>query len=119
MGVSTSTGRVLDAIAAALHICGERSYEGECAMKFESVAYKSTKNLDMSFEIKKQEGRDVLKTSLILKEVMENIQSGESVPDIAQAAQRTLAEGMAALAIKSADQKRVWTLLVNRRSSLQ
>lgn len=105
VGFSTSTGRVLDAVAAALNICGERTYEGECAMKLESVAYKSTKNLDMSLEIKKHEDRDVLDTSLILKEVMENIQRGESVPDVAQAAQRTLAEGMAALAIKSADKK--------------
>lgn len=105
VGLSSSTGRVLDAMAAALNICGERTYEGECAMKLESVAYKSTKNLDMGFEIKKYENRDVLDTSLILKEVMNYIQNGESVPDIAQAAQRTLAQGMAALAIKSADKK--------------
>ncbi len=36
---TSSTGRVLDAISAVLQICGERTYEGECAMKLESAAY--------------------------------------------------------------------------------
>ncbi len=35
---TTSCGRVLDAIAAVLGVCFERSYEGEPAMKLESVA---------------------------------------------------------------------------------
>ncbi len=35
---TTSCGRVLDAVAAVLGICFERSYEGEPAMKLESTA---------------------------------------------------------------------------------
>ena len=48
VGITTSTGRVLDAISAALHICGERTYEGECAMKLESVAYQGQGKIHIS-----------------------------------------------------------------------
>ncbi len=44
VGISTSTGRILDSIAVALNICGKRTYEGECSMKLESYAYKSNTN---------------------------------------------------------------------------
>ena len=37
---TTSCGRVLDAVAAVLGVCYERSYEGEPAMKLESAAVK-------------------------------------------------------------------------------
>ena len=46
---TTSTGRVLDAIAATLHICGERTYEGECAMKLESTAYPGEDNFEYTY----------------------------------------------------------------------
>ncbi len=39
---SSSMGRVLDAISAMLEICFERTYEGEPAMKLESVAKRSS-----------------------------------------------------------------------------
>ncbi len=84
---------MLDAISAALHICGERTYEGECAMKLESVAYQGQDKIHIPFRITKYDGRDVLDTSLILKDVMEHIHKGEPTPEIAQAAQKAVAEG--------------------------
>ena len=48
---TTSCGRVLDAVAAVLGVCYERSYEGEPAMKLESAALK---------------GKDILKLKPIL-----------------------------------------------------
>jgi len=105
VGVTTSTGRVLDAIAAALHICGERTYEGECAMKLESVAYEASKTLKMPLEIKKYHGINVLNTNLILNEVIKYIDKGKPRKNIAFAAQKAVAEGLAKLAIKSAEKK--------------
>ena len=52
--ITTSTGRILDAISAALRICGKRTYEGECAMKLESAAYHGEDVLEIPFEIRKQ-----------------------------------------------------------------
>ena len=63
---TTSTGRVLDAISAALGICGERTYEGECAMKLESVAYRGEYKVEIPVEIKNKDGMDILDTSRII-----------------------------------------------------
>ena len=38
--LTSSCGRILDALAALLDICWERTYEGEPAMKLESCATK-------------------------------------------------------------------------------
>ena len=52
---SSSTGRVLDAAAAMLGICGIRTYEGEPAMKLESAAKKSTHIVDLPIVFRKAE----------------------------------------------------------------
>jgi hydrogenase maturation protein HypF len=48
--LTSSTGRFLDAVAAFLGICYERTYEGEPAMKLESVALKGDA-LDLKMEV--------------------------------------------------------------------
>jgi hydrogenase maturation protein HypF len=100
---TTSTGRVLDAISAALGICGKRTYEGECAMKLESVAYHGADTCEIPVEIKKHDRMDVIDTSKILLSVLENKENGMPVKDIACSAQRAVAEGLAGLGIKAAD----------------
>ncbi len=100
---TTSTGRVLDAISAALGICGERTYEGECAMKLESVAYRGEDTVEIPVEIRKHEGMDIVDTSKLLHSVLESKQKGVLVKDIACSAQRAVAESLAKLGIKAAD----------------
>lgn len=103
VGVTTSTGRVLDAMAVALDICHERSYEGECSMKLESAAYYSTKNIEIPYEIENNQ----LNTTNILKKVVNLYQKGERVSDIAKAGQIAISNGLSELAIKYADKKKV------------
>lgn len=100
---TTSTGRVLDALSSALGICGERTYEGECAMKLESVAYYGADTCEIPVEIKKHNKMYILNTSKILLSVLENKKKGMPVTDIACSAQRAVAEGLAKLGIKVAD----------------
>lgn len=100
---TTSTGRVLDAVSAVLGICGERTYEGECAMKLESIAYHGENTCEIPVEIKKHDRMDLVDTSKILLSVLENKQKGIPVKDIACSAQRAVAEGLAKLGIKAAD----------------
>ena len=106
VGITTSTGRVLDSVAVALEIAHIRSYEGECSMKLESVAYYSSNNLDIPVIIKD----NCLDTTEILKEVVRLYQGGEKKADIAAAAQKAVAEGLSELAIKSADKKNLNTI---------
>jgi hydrogenase maturation protein HypF len=101
VGITTSTGRVLDALSVALKINGERTYEGEGAMKLESIAYKSNKKLRINPEI----NNNIINTSKILKDTLDLIEFGESQEDVAYAAQRSLAEALAKLAVKLAKEK--------------
>ena len=103
VGITTSTGRVLDSMAVALEICHERTYEGECSMKLESMAYYSTKDLEIPAIIED----NILNTTEILREVVRLYQNGEKKADVAAAGQRAVASGLSELAIRSADKKSV------------
>ena len=76
-------------------------------MKLESAAYYSTTELELPLIIEKNE----LKTSEILKEVVNLYLDGHKKADIANAAQKTIANGLSELAIQSADKKQLaWQL---------
>ena len=103
VGISTSTGRVLDSMAVALVICHERTYEGECSMKLESAAYYSTKELEIPAIIENNQ----LNTTEILREVVRLYQNGEKKADVAAAGQSAVARGLCELALNSADKKSI------------
>ena len=103
VGVTTSTGRVLDSMAVALEICHERTYEGECSMKLESAAYYSTKELEIPVIV---EGNQ-LNTTEILREVVRLYQKGEKKADVAAAGQIAVSRGLSELAIQSCDKKSI------------
>lgn len=101
VGVTTSTGRVLDSVSAALKICNERTYEGEASMKLESAAYYSTNDLELPLII---EG-NVLNTTELVTEAVNLYLKGNKKADIANAVQKTIANGLSEIAINSADKK--------------
>ena len=98
---TTSAGRFLDAVAAWLGICGERTYEGEPAMKLEAVAA-AGKPLPLELPIEERAGRLVLDTIAIFRELHRLRRTGASVPDLAATAQEALAKGLARIAIRVA-----------------
>jgi hydrogenase maturation protein HypF len=103
VGITTSTGRILDSMAVALEICHERTYEGECSMKLESAAYYSTKDLEIPIIIED----NILNTTEILREVVKLYQNGEKKADVAAAGQNAVAHGLSELAIESAKRKNI------------
>ncbi|MEM3783621.1 MAG: carbamoyltransferase HypF [Candidatus Bathyarchaeia archaeon] len=94
---TSSCGRVLDAVAAVLGVCYERTYEGEPAMKLESVALEGKDVLKLSPII---EG-DILNTTEMVLQIFENREK-HRVADLAFSAHVYLAEGFATLAIEKA-----------------
>jgi len=102
---TTSCGRVLDAVAAVLGICYERTYEGEPAMKLESAAIKGKDVLKTEPKIK----GDILDTTQILLEIFENREK-HSKADLAYSAHAYLAKGLATLAIEKALENSVKTV---------
>jgi hydrogenase maturation protein HypF len=107
---TTSTGRILDSLSVSLHICGERTYEGECAMKLESTAYPGEDICDLPIKVVRKNGMDVLDTSKILLSVLEKKLEGYPIKDLACSAQRVVSQGLAEMAIKAADKKGVDTI---------
>jgi len=101
VGITTSTGRVLDSVSAALEICNERTYEGEASMKLESAAYYSTTDLELPLIIED----NVLNTTEIVKEAINLYLKGHKKADIANAVQKTVAIGLSEIAINCADKK--------------
>ena len=94
---TTSLGRILDAAAAILGICCERTYEGEAAMKLESVAVKGKDVLGLASVICGK----ALDTTQLLVSVFEN-RDNFSKADLAYSVHVYLAKGLAALAVEKA-----------------
>jgi hydrogenase maturation protein HypF len=103
---SSSAGRVLDAASALLGICRYRSYQGEPAMKLESVARggKHT-SVELPIVIK----NDAFDTSMLLYELYERMDE-YSVPELAYAFEDAFAKGIAQLAINSAKRTGIDTI---------
>ena len=99
---TTSCGRVLDAVAALLGICYERTYEGEPAMKLESLAMQGKDSPNLQLKV---DGRP-LDTTDLLVEIFER-KGGTPKADLALSAHTYLAEGLASLALEKAYEKGV------------
>lgn len=100
---SSSTGRVLDAAAAMLGICGIRTYEGEPAMKLESAAKKSTHIVELPIVFRKagKSGLPALDTTELLLGAYELLGKYSSA-DLAFAVEESLSKGISELAVSLA-----------------
>ena len=99
---TSSCGRVLDAVAAVLGVCHERTYEGEPAMKLESLAMKSKSAL----RIEPKFDDNTLNTAYMIQRIFDN-RERVAKDDLARAAHEYLAEGLAVLAVEKAREKGV------------
>ena len=99
---TTSCGRVLDAVSAILGICYERTYEGEPAVKLESVSLKGKDKLNLKPNIR----GNVVDTSFLVSEIFDQ-RGKHSINDLACSAQSYLARSLAQLAIAKAKQLNV------------
>jgi hydrogenase maturation protein HypF len=106
---STSAGRFLDAVAAWLGICSERTYEGEPAMKLEALAAEG-KPLPLEIPIRSEGGVYVLDTVEIFRALWKERKAGAPVADLAATAQWALALGLARIALEVAKREGIETI---------
>jgi len=109
--LSTSLGRVLDAISALLNVCYERTYEGEPAMRLESFAFHGKAKLSFDMKIEKRE-RYIIDTAYLLKQVLE-AKEEHDFKDIAASAQIAIANALAEVATMVAKKKKISTIGVS------
>ena len=101
---TTSAGRFLDAVSAWLGICRERTYEGEPAMRLEAAAAGGCP-APVEPVILERNGRSVLDTVALFRELFRLRGEGASVADLAATAQDALARGLARIAIRAAEEE--------------
>ncbi len=94
---TSSCGRVLDAVAAILGVCYERTYEGEPAMKLEAAATNGKSTLKIKPILKD----GILNTTSMVHQVFD-ARNLESSADLAFSAQQYLAHGLAEIAVEEA-----------------
>jgi hydrogenase maturation protein HypF len=109
--LTSSAGRVLDAAAALLAICFERTYDGEPAMRLESAATRSNSNvLPLPMEVS-YEGRVLtLRTSQMIHDLLQRKKQRERIPDLACAVQLALAKGAGEMAVEIAQRESIRTI---------
>ncbi|MGD1834869.1 MAG: carbamoyltransferase HypF, partial [Nitrososphaeraceae archaeon] len=95
--MTTSTGRILDAVSSLLGICYKRTFEGEPAITLES---RSSNGKDISIP-PKIISNNILDTTYLLKFIFEN-KDKYSIQDLAYSAQVYIAKGLASIAIDNA-----------------
>lgn len=99
---TSSMGRVLDSVSVLLGISRNRGYEGECSMKLESAAKRGFGLLDFSLPLTSENNRTTIDTGRLLMNVLEMIDGGIMVEEIACVCQKVLAEKLAKLAMEVA-----------------
>jgi hydrogenase maturation protein HypF len=104
--LTSSTGRVLDSLAALFQVCNKRTYEGEPAIRLESFANAGSANSKIKLKIpQRRKGKlTILDTSSFIKQIMD-LQSDFKDSDLAYAAHRALGHALADLAIQSAQKQ--------------
>jgi hydrogenase maturation protein HypF len=86
---TTSSGRILDAVAALLGICDKRTYDGRPAILLESIA---TQPLKLEPVFIRKESKRILSTNELFRFLVENKNNDKSV--LAATAQMYLAQGL-------------------------
>ncbi len=99
--LTTSTGRTLDAIAVLLRVAKYRGYEGEPAMRLEAAA-RGGKYLGYEPPIIMHKGRLVVDTRRLLEWVIEALEEGRRVNDIAATVLEGLGRALGEIAARAA-----------------
>ncbi|MEO0084277.1 MAG: Sua5/YciO/YrdC/YwlC family protein, partial [candidate division WOR-3 bacterium] len=84
-GIMTSSiGRLFDAVAAVLGVCSYQTFEGEAPIALENEALKATNHISVyQYDVGKNNSEFFLKPTQILKQIIALKQKGVSIPELA------------------------------------
>lgn len=104
--LTSSTGRVLDALAALLQVSYQRTYEGEPAIRFEAYANSGSFNpeLELHIPVKRNGNAEILDTSTFVDQIL-GYRHDYAGPDLACSSHIILGKSLANLAIRVAQKR--------------
>ena len=101
--MTTSAGRLLDAVSCLLGFSYSRTYEGEGAMKLEAAAASGENDqVELPVDVEESCGTLVLKTSQMVRRLLE-LRGRHNRGQLAYSFQRALAAGLAEMALRAAE----------------
>jgi hydrogenase maturation protein HypF len=110
---TSSSGRLLDSVASLLGLTYYRTYEGEPAMRLESLAEKGNPEI-IKYPTQIENKKDIyeLKTANMLKYLINNKNSLKK-EDVSAFTQKYLADGMSSIAINVANSEHIRTVAIS------
>ncbi|MEO0082897.1 MAG: carbamoyltransferase HypF [candidate division WOR-3 bacterium] len=82
--MTSSIGRLFDAVAAIVDVCSYQTFEGEAPIALENEALKTTNHILVpKFNVFKNDGEVFLRPSQILNHILTLKQNGVSIPELA------------------------------------
>ncbi|EHP85410.1 carbamoyltransferase HypF [Methanotorris formicicus] len=101
--ITTSCGRVLDAISSLLSVTFEKTYDGEPAIRLEALASEFIKRKRIDIEVNPKIKNDILNTTDLIYNCHEMLKNGVDRGYIAYYAHIYIADGLSKTAIKNAE----------------
>jgi hydrogenase maturation protein HypF len=107
--LTSSAGRLFDAVAAITRLCRTASFEGQAAMKLEFEAEKSNTNRVYRFDLKPEKETIVLDWESLMLGILDDIHNSTGTAEIAGCFHNTLSEMIVAVANRASIRKVVLT----------
>jgi hydrogenase maturation protein HypF len=101
--LTSSAGRLFDAVASVCGLCHVASFEGQAAMRLESIAESSADPLVYPFAIDESSGPMTVDTRPLIRAVADDCTAGIPVMHVARRFHRSLAAIIAALCARTRD----------------
>ncbi|MGC8736217.1 MAG: carbamoyltransferase HypF [Dissulfurimicrobium sp.] len=114
--LTSSCGRLFDAIAAILGVCLTADYEGQAAMQLETVSWEAKdEKVSRSYpmEISKKDGMLVLDLSTIVKSVLKDLKDAVPLPLIGISFHRWLVEALCLIVKKLSEETGVKEIVLS------
>jgi hydrogenase maturation protein HypF len=99
--VTSSAGRLFDAVAAILNICRKNDFEGQAGMMLESRALRNGSEESYPMDVVTKEHCHILDYSIMIKEMMQDIIRGRNTDLIPAKFHNSLVRGMVDIAGKA------------------